>query len=306
MVLNFRGRDFRMAWRLSACLCLWGAAAAAETASPHPFFAEPAMLGAHRGGADLWPENTLLAYTECAKRWPEILLEADVYRTADGEIVVIHDATVNRTTNGEGAIAEMTLAEIQALDAGYRFTTDGGQTFPYRGKGLTIPTLREVLEATREHRILVETKDGEGVAEATLEIIRAAGAEDRVLLASFKPAHMAYFREAAPAIARCFDFQTGGALMNALRSDGWDAYEPADHCLSVMKRMQAQFNLTAEELRRIKNKGVVVQIHTVNDKDGMTAFLDLGFESILTDNPELLASVISEQNENTDEGRATE
>ena len=88
---------------------------------------------AHRGGARIAPENTLEGFRE-GLRVGAGVLELDVHATADGTVVVHHDEKVDRTTDGSGAIREMTLAEVKRFDAGYRFTPDGGRTYPYRGK----------------------------------------------------------------------------------------------------------------------------------------------------------------------------
>jgi glycerophosphoryl diester phosphodiesterase len=101
---------------------------------------------AHRGGANLRPENTLVAFSNAVAIGVDVL-ELDVQRTADDVVVVIHDATVDRTTEGVGALGTLTFADVDQLDAGYRFTTDGGATYPYRGMGIRVPTLEQVLAA---------------------------------------------------------------------------------------------------------------------------------------------------------------
>ncbi len=99
---------------------------------------------AHRGASARAPENTLEAFRLAAEDGAGGL-ETDVHVTRDGHVVAIHDDSVDRTTDGSGLVRETTLAELQSLDAGYRFTPDGGATFPYRGKGVRVPELREVL-----------------------------------------------------------------------------------------------------------------------------------------------------------------
>src|ERR671919_1607037 len=98
----------------------------------HRFFAglEPTLHISHRGGSKLAPENTLAAFALAVERYRTDMLELDVHQTRDGVWVVSHDATVDRCTDGSGAIAELPLEEIQRLDAGHRFTSDEGQTFP--------------------------------------------------------------------------------------------------------------------------------------------------------------------------------
>ena len=104
------------------------------------------LLIAHRGGSLLRPENTLNAFESAAADWQADMLEFDVRATRAGHCVVIHDPTLERTTNGTGHVAAHTLAQLRELDAGYRFTADGGRTYPFRDCGIRIPTIDEVLE----------------------------------------------------------------------------------------------------------------------------------------------------------------
>src|SRR5690349_592508 len=113
---------------------------------PHPFLRglKPPLVVAHRGGAALRPENTLVVFRHASDVGADIL-EMDLQVTADDTLVVLHDPTVDRTTNGMGPVRSLALRDAQALDAAYRWTPDGGATFPYRGQGVTIPTFAEVL-----------------------------------------------------------------------------------------------------------------------------------------------------------------
>ena len=96
------------------------------------------IIVAHRGASAQLPENTMPAYARAVEMGADAI-ELDVHLTADGQMAVIHDDTVDRTTDGSGAVAGMSMEQLRALDAGYRFT-DGDGAFPHRGKGLTIPT----------------------------------------------------------------------------------------------------------------------------------------------------------------------
>ena len=104
----------------------------------HPYFAAPRpLLFGHRGASGERPENTLPAF-ERAVGQGVAALETDVHFTRDGEVVVFHDALLERTTDGEGPIAELDLSELRALDAGFRFTADGGRSYPFRGCGTAV------------------------------------------------------------------------------------------------------------------------------------------------------------------------
>ena len=260
----------------------------ADGASP---WARPMLLGAHRGGKGEWPENTVFAYSEAAKKYPDILLEGDLRLSQDGVVVVVHDATADRTTDGSGAVKDMTLAQLKALDAGYRFTPDEGKMFPFRGKGIVIPTLEEVLQAIPKNRFLLELKDGEGLAVKVTAILRKYKAGERILIASFKPELMAAMRKQMPEIATCYDRGGALALLSALRVGDWDAYKPTARMLSLPKHYVTQFKLTTEEFRRMQEKGVLVQVHTLNTIEEISHFMAMGVDSILTDYPGLLAQL---------------
>ena len=105
---------------------------------------------AHRGGAGLWPENTLFAFQNAVRIGVDAL-EFDVHATSDGELVVIHDATVDRTTDGAGRVDEISWAALRELDAGYRWTADDGASFPFRGMGLRVPIPRGGTERAPRH-----------------------------------------------------------------------------------------------------------------------------------------------------------
>ena len=146
----------------------------------HPFFAGLPLLIAHRGGAGLAPENTMAAFRCAVDDWDADILELDVRLTADGQLVVLHDETVDRTTDGTGPIRAMTWAAARRLDAGHRFRDLGGEP-SFRGAGVRIPLFADVLASFPAVRIIVEPKAAEA-ATPLVRAIRAAKAEDRVLI----------------------------------------------------------------------------------------------------------------------------
>ena len=156
------------------------------------------LVLAHRGDSAFAPENTLVSLEQGLALGADGL-EFDVRLTRDGHAVLMHDATLERTTNGIGAVSQQTLADLQKLDAGCRFSSDGGRTFPFRARGITIPTLESVLAAFRDVPFILELK----TAEASVEVKRLlslAGAADRALVASFDDAALAPFRGSAFAL----------------------------------------------------------------------------------------------------------
>jgi len=138
------------------------------------FFSGPEpRLFAHRGASARSPENTLESF-RLARKAGAPYLELDVHLSVDGQVVVIHDNSVSRTTGRRGRVERMTLAEIRRLDAGHEFTLDRGRSFPYRAQGLLIPTLEEVLEEFPEARIAIELGRELGLQEDELSDIYLA------------------------------------------------------------------------------------------------------------------------------------
>jgi glycerophosphoryl diester phosphodiesterase len=136
----------------------------------------------HRGNRAHAPENTLESFAQAIRLGVDAL-ECDVHLSRDGVPVVIHDPTLERTTDATGAVRDRSAAELQRVDAGARFTTDDGRTFPYRGTGIAVPTLEEVLVSTGRIPLIIEIKTVE--AAAALAVIERTGCAGRVLIGSF-------------------------------------------------------------------------------------------------------------------------
>ena len=178
----------------------------------HPYYPSELpypLVIAHQGGDGLWPGDTMFAFKQAAALGVDVL-EMDLHITADSVLVINHDETVDRTTDGTGEIEAMTLAEIKALDAGYDWSSDDGGTFPYRGMGLTIPTLEEIFQTFPDYRMTIEIKKTMvSMAVPFCEMIRAYSMQDKVLVASFHNERMEEFRQACPEVATSSARQQG-------------------------------------------------------------------------------------------------
>jgi len=146
----------------------------------------------HRGASAEAPENTLAAFRRAAELGVDGF-ELDVRVTADGVAVVIHDPQLERTTDGAGAVAASPLARLRELDAGARFTTDGGRTFPWRGRGVRVPTLDEVLAAFPAMPLIIEVKVPEAQAAVRDALLRHA-ATARCVVCAIPHAAIAAFQ----------------------------------------------------------------------------------------------------------------
>ncbi|MBV9924175.1 MAG: glycerophosphodiester phosphodiesterase [Acidobacteria bacterium] len=261
----------------------------------HQYFkgdAGRALAIAHRGGAGLWPENTLYAFERAAAAGVDVI-ETDVHATADGELVIFHDEGVERTTDGAGRVGSLTLAELKRLDAAYRFSTDGGRTFPLRGQGVTVPTLREVFEALPRMRFNIEPKQGAPSIVAPLcRMIRERGMAERVLVASFSGSILAEFRRECPEVAT--SAATGEvASFLTLESAGLAAsYSPPMQALQVPERAGGVHVLTQDFVRAAHGRGLRVHAWTINGEGDMRRLLEMGVDGIMTDYPDRLLKVL--------------
>lgn len=248
------------------------------------------LLIAHRGGAGLAPENTLAAFHQAVADWDADMIELDVHATADGECVVIHDPTVDRTTDGSGPVAAMTLAELRQLDAGYRFTPDGGKTFPFRGRGVRIPTISEVLEALPETRLTVELKTG-AAQRPLFEAIRRAGAEERVIVAAEKTRSRTLFTD-YPGVKSASSRQVLNFLL--LYRVGLHRFWRAPViAVQIPESWRGRQLLTPRMVRAFQARGMAVHIWTVNEVADMERLLDWGVDGIVTDRPDRLADILT-------------
>jgi glycerophosphoryl diester phosphodiesterase len=148
----------------------------------------------HRGAAAYVPENTLASFRQALELGAEAL-EFDVRRSADGAAVVVHDQTLDRTTDRTGPVAALTQAELARVDAGHRFTEDDGATHPFRGTGIGIPSLREVIAAFPGVPLLIEIKEAEVQQAVSRELVEG-GAVERAVVAGADWRALAAFGQA--------------------------------------------------------------------------------------------------------------
>jgi glycerophosphoryl diester phosphodiesterase len=248
---------------------------------------------AHRGASTLAPENTIEAFRLAVEAGAGGL-ELDVHMTRDGHIVVIHDATVDRTTNGSGAVSEMTLDELRRFDAGHNFSPDGGSTRPYRGRGVWVPTLGEVLEEFPGVAVNIEIKAGTpGIEETVLGILRDANALGRALVVSTPHAIVKRFRKISSG-----HISTGASrweigvfyILSRLRLER--LVRPAYDALQVPLLHRGILVVTPRFIRAAQARGVRVDVWTINQAEEMRRLLDLGIDVIMTDRPGTLAEVL--------------
>jgi glycerophosphoryl diester phosphodiesterase len=251
------------------------------------FFAgsTPRVFG-HRGAAGLAPENTLPAFALGLSLGADIL-ELDVHATRDGEIVVIHDASVERTTNGTGLVRDFMLYELQQLDAGCQFTRDG-RDFPFREQGVRIPTLEALLRRFPLALCNIEIKQAEPpIAANVVEVIRRLGAQRRVLLAAEDDTIMRITRGLADDIVTSFSAGEVADFIIRVQEGRMDGYAPAGRALQIPPRFGEIELVTPVIVAAAHGAGLEVHVWTVNQRDEMTRLLALGIDGLITDLPGL-------------------
>ena len=289
----------------------------------NPWLERTELNFSHRGGALDFPENTLYAYQRSVDVGADVL-EMDVYETADGELVVIHDATVDRTTDGSGSVSAFTLAEIQALDAAYWFVPGRGavadaQESEYIFRGVAtgakappsgfsaadfrVPTLAETLDRFPTALINIELKpdpDSTGSYEAKVaELLIERQRDDDVIVASFIDLPAALFKAQAPCVST--SFPTGQAAGYVLASQGPLPMPPLSihHAFQVPPELGIPV-VTQDFVDDAHAAGVAVHVWTINACQDMVDLLALGVDAVMTDRPQLLEQVLAQPPEARD------
>ncbi len=263
------------------------------THATHPFLRglAPTLLVAHRGGADLAPENTLVAFGAALREHGADMLELDVHAARDGELVVAHDDTLERCTDGEGPLADLTAAELARLDAGHRFSPDGA-TFPWRGRGVGIPRFVDVLRAFPGARLNVELKpDTPGLEAAFAELLRGEGALDRVCVGSEHDAAAGRLVRALPEACHFYPREALTALVFALKAGAPPPPSPY-HVLDMPLYYEGTRLVDRDFLAACGRLGKWVNVWTVNDPAEMAALVAERVGGVITDRPDLLARAL--------------
>lgn len=257
---------------------------------------------AHRGASAIAPENTLLAFRFAIEAGAE-MIETDAHLTRDGEVVLIHDADLRRTTNCGGSVANLRASELSVCDTGYWFRPRGERRHPFRGLGLVVPRLTDLIELINSLGpalvINVEIKNlpdeidydpTNRVADELVKVLRAIGREDSVLVSSFNPDAIDRVKELAPSIRTAYVSGPRAdlhAMIAYARARGHDALHPYHASLG-----------TGDGARRlvdvIHGARLEVNVWTVNDPQRMRELVAAGVDGIITDDPRQLREVLEQ------------
>jgi glycerophosphoryl diester phosphodiesterase len=244
------------------------------------------LVMAHRGDRRHAPENTWPAFAQAVACGADVL-ETDVQWTRDGVIVVCHDDTVDAVSDGSGRVADMTFAELKRLDFGYRFTPDGGRTYPYRGKGVRILSLAELLAAFPDARFNVEIKSPQPPSLARfVRDVCESRAERRLVVASFHHQVLVRLRKICPWLV------TSASTCEVVRflAATWLPQSLSPQrlpyiALQVPARWGPVPVVQPRFLRRAHAIGCAVHVWTVEDEAEMERWFRLGIDGLITDDP---------------------
>ena len=265
---------------------------AATPVPAHPYFATGDFLViAHRGGRGLMPENTITAFKHADSLGVDVL-EMDLHTSADGHLVIIHDATVYRTTNGSGRVDSLTLAQLTALDAGYRFKGEG-DTFPFRDQGVRIPTLETVLSAFQHKRLLIEIKpNSPQVARQFCATLERFAMDQKTVVASFHSNALNTFRSACPQTPISATAGQVGlyTALHLLHLDS--AYLNPPIAFQVPEKWGPLQLVDSRFIASVHARNAQVHVWTVNREEAMRRLIDLGVDGLITDYPDRLLRVL--------------
>lgn len=246
---------------------------------------------AHRGSRVLWPENTWYGFDRATGDMGYRYLETDVQVTSDGVVVVFHDDTLERCTNGVGNVRDWRWDDLRHLDAGYNFSPDG-ESFPLRGSGIGISRLDATLDRYPDLRLNIDLKS-DGTEWAVAEVVRTMKREDTVLVGAFTDSRIARFRRITKGrVATACGPRDSIAMYAASRiGRAMPAKGDAYQLPYKTKGISADRRL----IKAVHDAGKQIHLWTVNDRDEMERFLDLGVDGIITDRPDILNELMEDR-----------
>ena len=246
------------------------------------------LFFAHRGGGGEAPENTMPAFEKAVESGVDVL-ELDVHSTSDGELVVHHDRSLERTTNRTGLIDENTLEELGEVDAGFAFSSDGGQTYPFRGRGVRIPTLREVFLRFPDKLINIEIKTTDvSVVKPLCGLLGEFERKESVIVASTGGPVINAFRTECKGVATSASFREVlwfVLLYNVGLTENFSADMQA---LQVPEHLFGTALVSDGFVKAAKERNLKIHIWTANKRSDIKRLVDAGVDGVMTDRPSLL------------------
>lgn len=239
---------------------------------------------AHRGGCALGPENTIAAF-DLGRAAGADGLELDVQLSADGAVVVCHDPTLDRTTGATGPVKAQTAADLARVDAGFRFV-DGSGGFPFRDRGVGVPLLRDVLDRYRDMLLIVEMKENSAaMGRAVADVIRDAGAAERICAAGYGQVALDAVRAALPGLTTSASLAE--ARLAVYRSLArWPVGRAAYDALQVPEGVGRVRILSPRFIRHVHKAGRRLQAWTIDEEADMQRLLEWGIDGLISNRPD--------------------
>jgi glycerophosphoryl diester phosphodiesterase len=264
----------------------------------HPYFDLPRPISiAHRGCAGESPENTIAAFERALAQGASVL-ESDIHLTRDGVPILIHDPIIDRVTDASGSVADFSADELRRFDAGYHFSPDGGQAYPYRSRDVRIPSLEEAFRHFPDTRFNLELKaPGFGLIDATLELVAKHRREAITLLTAGDDGIMMQLRGRLGGLANPIaQGASEGDIQEFLRcAAAGSEPPPGPMALQIPPEFGGQPLVNASLIEFAHARGIQVHAWTINDPAEMHRLLDLGADGIITDFPGRLTEVIDDR-----------
>lgn len=249
------------------------------------------LVFAHRGGAKLAPENTMAAFDRGLGLGADGI-ECDVHLSRDGVPVVIHDATLDRTSDATGPVGARTAAELARVDAGYRFQTNG--EFPFRGQDIGVPRLEHLLRRHATRTIIELKDDGPELARAVADVIRRAGAVDRVCVGSYHRRALEVLRADAPEIAT--SASEPEARKTLYRS--WLRLPPLSDkpyiAFQVPERAGRLKVVSPAFIKQVHAERAAVQVWVIDGSDDVKRLFSWGADGVISDRPDIALAARNE------------
>lgn len=258
-----------------------------------PFFTQaknrPEVI-AHRGGEGHWPGETMYAFERAVKMGVDVL-ELDVHMTSDDQLVLMHNASVDDTTNGSGEIRKKSWEYLNTLDAGYDWKR--GEDFPYRGKGIKIPRLEEVFDAFPQMRMNIEIKQSQpSLVPAFCQLIQKHKMKDNLLVASFSDAVVKEFRSQCHGVATSTaKFELAEFLLKYPLSGGTFKPRKAD-VIQMKDKLSVIRFINKDFVDKVHKMHLPVHAWTINEPDQMRKMIAAGVDGIITDYPGTLLTLL--------------
>ncbi|WGL16236.1 glycerophosphodiester phosphodiesterase [Microbulbifer bruguierae] len=257
-------------------------------------FRRPLVIAhADDSGQGIYPGNTLIFLQQMAAMKVDVL-EMDVHATADNQLVLMHDASVDRTTEGQGAIRDKTLAELKQLNVAYHWSQDG-TTYPFREKPQRIVTVDDVFQAFPSYPMVIELKTADpDAAQSLCRKLKAFQKSNQVIVSSFHQRGIQVFREDCPHVATGAGADEVRNFVIAAKLRAFRLLSPKYQALHIPVTYEGITLVDRSSVRQAQDRGVRVDVWTVNDEAEMRQLIEIGVDGIMTDRPDRLFQLIED------------